>query len=110
MDSKSQQIGLLKVLLREVKKFRRKDNVNPVPRPELTTLDVDGLERLGSLALHTAQKKRNELETNPELTPSSSVNLHQRRRGTPLEEISAHTPKTHNQNPTEIFDRNCFKR
>ena len=93
----------VKVLLREVEKFRRKDNANPVPRLELSNLDVDDLERLGSLALHTAKKKRDALDTNPELTPSSSVNLHQRRRGIPpptvnLAGISALTPKTHIQN------------
>ena len=63
------------VLRREVEKFRRKDSINPVPRLELSTLDVDDLERLGSLALHTAKKKRDPLDTNPELTPSSNVNL-----------------------------------
>ena len=86
MDSESQQIGLLKVLLKEVLRARRQDIKPEIRKPfpmDLNDLNIDELERLGSLALHTAQKRRNDSQTyrndSPETSPRN--NLYQRRRG-----------------------------
>ena len=117
MDSESQQVGLFKMLLREVEKARRIDKSTiqdvdsgskgpekgdsiksfdlfqptrkrMVVAPELLcTMDVDELEELRSLVLHTAQKKREYLEKYPNITPSGSKRLN-------LDE----TPKVSTQN------------